>query len=136
MEAREVRPSRGMGVSLRDAQRAHRRSSARRTGYSWECLSRLARILVRCGHSPNDLVSELREICRTLRVPRRRWDPTQLNFISDLPHVIARWHSDPRYKRADFQGRVGWFWIAPTARNSDNEPRTAYVHATRRARES
>jgi hypothetical protein len=101
MEAREVRPSGGMGVSLRDAQRAHRRSSAKGTGYSWECLSRLARILVRCGHSPNDLVSELREICRTLRVPRRRWDPTQLNFISDLPHVIARWHSDPRYLGPD-----------------------------------
>jgi len=88
-------------VSSSDAQRVHRRSSTMRTGYSWECLSRLARILVRCGHSPNDLVSELREICRTLRVPRRSWDPTQLDFISDLPHVIAHWHSDPRYLGPD-----------------------------------
>ena len=91
----------GMGVSSRDAQRLHRRSSARRTGYSWECLSRLARILVSCGHSPDDLLSDLHEICSTLKVPRRRWDPTQLDFIIDLGHLIADWHSDPRYLGPD-----------------------------------
>jgi hypothetical protein len=84
-------------MASRDARRAHRHASAERSDYAWECLSRLARILVRCGHSPQDLVSALREICRTLKVPRQRWDPAQLGFLSDLPHVIALWHSDPRY---------------------------------------
>jgi Family of unknown function (DUF6502) len=84
-------------VKSRDAHRAHHHASVGRTDYAWECLSRLARILVCCGHSPGDLVSALREICRTLKVPRRRWDPTLLDFLSDLPHVVALWYSDPRY---------------------------------------
>jgi hypothetical protein len=84
-------------VRPHDPRRGRRRSGVARTGYAWECLSRLARILVRCGHSPQDLVSALREICGSLKVPRRGWDPAQLGFVSDLPHVIALWHSDPRY---------------------------------------
>jgi Family of unknown function (DUF6502) len=65
--------------------------------YSYEFLKRLAHILVLSGHSPRKLLSELREICRTLKEPSRRWDPTRLGFLADLPHVIALWHSDPQY---------------------------------------
>src|SRR6202020_295859 len=91
------RSQEGVGVNSHDTHRAHGHAGTVRTDYAWECLSRLARILVRCGHSPQDLVSALREICRVLKVPRQRWNPAQLEFLSDLPHVIALWHSDPRY---------------------------------------
>jgi hypothetical protein len=66
-------------------------------GYSFEVLTRLARILTLSGHSPKKLLSELREICRALKEPSRRWDPSRLAFLADLPHVIALWHSDPQY---------------------------------------
>jgi hypothetical protein len=65
--------------------------------YSYEFLKRLAHILVLSGHSPKKLLSELREICRRLKEPSRRWDPSRLGFLADLPHVIALWHSDPQY---------------------------------------
>lgn len=65
--------------------------------YSWQCLSRLAKILVRCGHSPKTLVSQLQRICSTLREPPRQFDPRRLSFLADLPHVLALWHSDPNY---------------------------------------
>jgi hypothetical protein len=84
-------------VSSRATRRVRRVGAVAGTDYAWECLSPLARILVSCGHSPRELLSALGEICRTLRVPRRRWDPAQLGSLSDLPHVIALWHSDPRY---------------------------------------
>jgi hypothetical protein len=70
---------------------------SRREDFAFECLSRLAGILVRCGHSPRALVSDLREICRTLKKPAKPWDPTRLRFLVDVPHVIALWHSDPSY---------------------------------------
>lgn len=65
--------------------------------YSRECLTRLAKILVRCGHSPKTLVSQLQKICSTLRDPPRQFDPRRLGFLADLPHVLALWHSDPNY---------------------------------------
>src|SRR6185437_8962936 len=66
-------------------------------GYSREFLERLARILVRTGHSPRKLTREFRDICAQLREPARRWDPAHLNYLADLPHVIAHWHADPQY---------------------------------------
>jgi hypothetical protein len=83
-------------------RKAHRAPSAR-DDFACECLSRLARILVRCGHSPRDLVRQLRDICRTLDEPSRRWDPHLLSLLAELPHVIAVWHADPRY--LDAEGR-------------------------------
>jgi len=82
--------------------RAHRAGRLRRVRAAqddpaFEALSRLARILVRCGHSPRDLLRNLREVCRTLGEPSRRWEPELLNFLADLPHVIALWYSDPHY---------------------------------------
>ena len=65
--------------------------------YSRECLERLARILVHSGHSPALLAREFREICSALKEPTEPWDPMQLNYWADLPHVIAHWHADPQY---------------------------------------
>ncbi len=83
-------------------RKAHRAPSAR-DDFAFDCLSRLARILVRCGHSPRDLVRQLRDICRTLDEPSRPWDPRLLSLLAELPHVIAVWHADPRY--LDTEGR-------------------------------
>lgn len=69
----------------------------REVAYSRECLERLARILVHSGHSPAVLAREFREICSALKEPTEPWDPMQLNYWADLPHVIAHWHADPQY---------------------------------------
>jgi hypothetical protein len=73
---------------------------------SYEFLMRLAHILVLSGHSPQRLLSQLRDICRTLKEPARRWDPARLGFLADLPHVIALWHSDPQYLGARGQPAI------------------------------
>lgn len=65
--------------------------------YSGEFLGRLARILVHSGHSPQDLIRQFRDICGRLPEPKRSWDPTQLGYFADLPHVLALWHADPKY---------------------------------------
>lgn len=62
-----------------------------------EFLERLARILVHSGHSPRNLRREFQRICDTLKEPKRKWDPAELNYLADLPHVIAHWHADPQY---------------------------------------
>lgn len=71
------------------------RLHAEGVGYARECLSRLARILVHSGHSPKRLWRDFRDICSELKEPTRRWDPAQLTFYYDLPHIIAHWHSHP-----------------------------------------
>jgi hypothetical protein len=66
-------------------------------GYSKTFLEKLALILVVGGYSPKQLLREFTDVCRGLEEPRRRLDPAYLNFVSDLPHVIAHWYSDPHY---------------------------------------
>jgi len=63
--------------------------------FAFECLSRLAKILVRFGYSPKALVNNLRAICRMLKERPGAWDPSRLSFLLDAPHVTALWHSDP-----------------------------------------
>jgi len=74
-----------------------------RDDFAFECLSRLARILVRCGHSPRDLIGQFRGICRTIGEPSHRFDPRALSLLAEFPHVISVWHADPHY--LDSQGR-------------------------------
>jgi len=62
-----------------------------------EFLERLARILVHIGYSPQELRREFQQICGALKEPKRTWDPAELNYLADLPHVIAHWHADPQY---------------------------------------
>jgi hypothetical protein len=66
-------------------------------GYSYEFLERLAHILVHTGHSPRKLLREFRLICAALKEPGQAWDPAYLNYLADLPHVVARWHTDPQF---------------------------------------
>jgi hypothetical protein len=81
------------------ARRRVRRTGLREAGleYARECLSRLAGTLVHSGHSPKRLWRELRDICSELKEPTKPWDPAQLTFYYDLPHIIAYWHSEPPY---------------------------------------
>jgi hypothetical protein len=57
----------------------------------------MARVLTLTGHSPGRLASQFHSICRGLKEPKHPWDPVSLQFVWDLPHVMARWHSDPQY---------------------------------------
>jgi hypothetical protein len=84
-------------VRRRRAPRGSSELRPREVAYSQECLERLARILVHSGHSPAALAREFREICSTLKETKDSWDPLQLNYWADLPHVIAHWHADPQY---------------------------------------
>jgi hypothetical protein len=79
------------------APRARRPATASSSGGAAEFLERLARILVHSGYSPRELPRVFQRICEELKEPKRQWDPTELNYLSDLPHVIAHWHADPQY---------------------------------------
>ncbi len=79
------------------ASRAKTPAVASGVSVAREFLERLARILVYCGHSPRQLRREFPRICDGLKEPRRKWDPAELNYLADLPHVIAHWHADPQY---------------------------------------
>jgi hypothetical protein len=78
-----------------------RRSAAQPSGavqgYSRELLEHVAAILVRTGHSPRRLAREFQEVCALLKEPTQAWDPRNLDYFADIPHVIAHWHADPRY---------------------------------------
>jgi Family of unknown function (DUF6502) len=84
-----------MGARARN--RPRHRPQGEGVTYSREFLERLARILVGTGHSPGALSREFREICSRLKEPSARWDPAQLTYLWDLPHVLSFWHSDPQY---------------------------------------
>lgn len=79
-------------------QRASQKSAASSTwAFARTCLALLARILVSAGHSPRRLAREFAEICRGLEEPKHRFDPNDLAYFGDLPHVISRWYNDPKY---------------------------------------
>jgi hypothetical protein len=84
-------------MGARARSRPRHRPQGEGVSYSREFLERLARILVGTGHSPRELSREFREICGRLKEPRTRWDPAQLTYLWDLPHIISFWHSDPQY---------------------------------------
>jgi hypothetical protein len=66
-------------------------------GNSREFLELLADILVHMGHSPKKLTQEFDEICSGFPEPARAWNPAYLNFLTALPGVIARWHTDEKF---------------------------------------
>jgi hypothetical protein len=66
-------------------------------GDSREFLELLAHILAHMGHSPKKLDEQFHEICSGLPEPTRAWNPTYLNFLTALPGVIARWHTDEQF---------------------------------------
>src|SRR5215831_12237688 len=79
------------------APRARTPATASGISGAREFLERLARILVHSGYSPRELPRVFQEICEELKEPKRQWDPAELNYLADLPHVIAHWHADPQY---------------------------------------
>ncbi len=89
-------------MNRNSAPTSPRRKSPSGVGYSKTFLERLALILVVSGHSPRQLLTEFTEVCHELKEPTRRLDPAYLNFVSDLPHVIAQWYADAHY--LDAQG--------------------------------
>src|SRR5882762_5152313 len=93
--AREGNGRKIMATGVR--ARAYRRPKRGGESYSREFLERLARILVHSGHSPQGLMREFRTICSDLKEPARRWDPSHLGYLADIPHVITHWHADPQY---------------------------------------
>jgi hypothetical protein len=66
-------------------------------GDSREFLELLAHILHHMGHSPNRMDEQFHEICSGLPEPTRAWNPSYLNFLTALPGVIARWHTDEQF---------------------------------------
>lgn len=70
---------------------------------SRELLERMGRILVLSGRSPQDLRREFDEVCGRLAQPTDQWDPERFGFVSDLSHVISRWHDDERYLDSEGQ---------------------------------
>jgi hypothetical protein len=84
-------------MSGRARGKVRRPSAGAAVSYAGEFLERLAHILVHAGHSPEQLAREFREICSKLPEPSGRWDPKQLGYLADLPHVLAHWHADPQY---------------------------------------
>jgi hypothetical protein len=79
------------------ASRAKNSATASGVSGAGEFLEPIARILVRSGHSPRQLRRDFQRICLALKEPKRQWDPSELNYLADLPHVIAYWHGDPQY---------------------------------------
>jgi hypothetical protein len=75
----------------------HPREVGAGADYSGELLSLMARVLTLTGHSPKKLAVQFHSICRRLSEPRRPWDPSGIEFIWHLPHVMAHWHADPQY---------------------------------------
>src|ERR1700674_629020 len=107
------------------------RGKARAISFANEALSRLATILAQSGISPTDLLREFRSICAQLPVPSKCLDFGDIEFVADLPHVLAYWHSD-----IDYVDSVG----NPRALLFDGEPAAlssliARVYPERDARE-
>jgi hypothetical protein len=97
------RNTKGRWVKARQAKpKETSREVSARSDYSRELLLLMARVLTLTGHSPGRLASQFYSICRGLKEPKHPWDPVSLQFVWDLPHVMARWHSDPQY--LDSQG--------------------------------
>lgn len=86
-----------------DSRKELQRRSLSGVADSREFLEHIGRILVRSGYTPQQLRREFEDVCRNLEEPTHRWDPHRLGFVSDLPHVIARWHQDEDY--LDSQGQ-------------------------------
>jgi hypothetical protein len=81
---------------------ARRRAACARTAESREFLKALVPLMVAAGHSPKRLVAEFRSICARMKEPMRKWDPADLAYVADLPHVLSHWHTDEHY--TDAQG--------------------------------
>ncbi len=64
---------------------------------SREFLEALVPLMVSAGHSPKRLLAEFKAISDRMKEPAREWDPADLAYVADLPHVLSHWYSDEEY---------------------------------------
>src|ERR1700681_611004 len=76
---------------------SHRRSMRTAPSDSREFLEALVPLMVSAGHSPKRLLAESKAICDRIKEPAREWDPADLAYVADLPHVLSHWYSDAEY---------------------------------------
>jgi hypothetical protein len=82
----------------RQKKRLSRRRSIRtRPSDSAEFLEALVPLMVSAGHSPTRLIAEFEAICDRMKEPTREWDPADLAYVADLPHVLSHWYTDAEY---------------------------------------
>lgn len=74
-----------------------RRSMRARPSDSAEFLEALVPLMVSAGHSPKRLLAEFKAICGRMKEPAREWDPADLAYVADLPHVLSHWYTDAEY---------------------------------------
>ena len=72
---------------------------------SREFLEELVPLMVEAGHSPKRLLAEFSDICARMKEPAREWDPADLAYVADLPHVLSHWHTDDNYTDAEGKPR-------------------------------
>jgi hypothetical protein len=57
--------------------------------------------MVSAGHSPKRLLAEFKIVCARMKEPARKWDPADLAYVADLPHVLSHWHMDAEYTNTE-----------------------------------
>lgn len=87
----------------RSPSRLAARRSERDAGYSRELLTLMAQILVHTGHSPRKLAREFADICGGMKEPAGASRLPDLNFLTGLTEIIARWHAESEF--LDLKGR-------------------------------
>jgi hypothetical protein len=76
---------------------SRRPSMLPRPSDSAEFLEALVPLMVSAGHSPKRLLAEFKLICGRMKEPAREWDPADLAYVADLPHVLSHWYTDAEY---------------------------------------
>jgi len=80
---------------------SRRRSMRARPSDSAEFLEALVPLMVSAGHSPKRLLAEFKVICGRMKEPAREWDPADLAYVADLPHVLSHWYTDAEYLNSE-----------------------------------
>jgi hypothetical protein len=57
----------------------------------------MAHILVHTGHSPKELARQFTEICSAWKEPAQGGKPPDINFLTGLTEIIARWHAESEF---------------------------------------
>lgn len=82
-----------------------RSTAAEGSDYAQQILQHTLDILVSIGDSPKKLSETFARLCATRTEPRERFDVGKASEVTDLPHVVSRWYSDPHYLHLDGEFR-------------------------------
>ncbi len=80
--------------------RKYNRAGRSQTGssdYAQLLLRESVNVLIKTGHSPEQLRRQFEQICRDLPEPDCGFDPLAVRYVAALPHVIAYWYGDAAY---------------------------------------